>query len=441
MTSDNLEECTLDEDFSTYWESEGIGEYLEFCLDEARQIECIEIAFFEGNLRTSMFDLEVSLNGASWNTVLSNQAASGSSNAYETFTFSPVFADRIRIIGQGSNLDNINKISEVNWNAECSCIPTHPCDDNNALTTNDVYDLNCNCVGSFHDSDGDGVDDDQDACPNDINKIEPGDCGCGVADEDLNSNGISDCLDAPTSCNQSNFANAPTGLFTVQNGTGTRLYWDHYSNEADGCVIRGGTIGVLDPTVPFNQTPGRVLIQGAAINGLPDGFDFSANLTPNAQFTLFNTSTFPSGVTGNLIPGAFYKWQVQCGCIINPSLPLPERLGASNVVVSPWSPFETFTNLTNTPEVNEEEHIQDFKRIGSDSYELYPNPFNEEIILEFDGETPEKIEIFNAMGQLVYVSTISERKFKIGTEALPKGMYFISLHYSSNVESKKIIKN
>ena len=65
------------------------------------------------------------------------------------------------------------------------------------------------------DSDGDGVIDDCDGCPADVNKTIPGVCGCGVSDGDavadcgdecagendtvdLHGNGIPDCLDPPT---------------------------------------------------------------------------------------------------------------------------------------------------------------------------------------------------------------------------------------------------
>jgi hypothetical protein len=45
------------------------------------------------------------------------------------------------------------------------------------------------------DSDGDGVGDLCDECPNDPSKQSPGDCGCGVPDADTNGNGLSDCLE------------------------------------------------------------------------------------------------------------------------------------------------------------------------------------------------------------------------------------------------------
>lgn len=45
------------------------------------------------------------------------------------------------------------------------------------------------------DRDGDGFGDGCDGCPDDPEKIEPGDCGCGVVDIDANGNGTSDCLE------------------------------------------------------------------------------------------------------------------------------------------------------------------------------------------------------------------------------------------------------
>ncbi len=46
------------------------------------------------------------------------------------------------------------------------------------------------------DLDVDGIGDVIDECPDDPAKTAPGDCGCGVADEDANGNGVSDCAEA-----------------------------------------------------------------------------------------------------------------------------------------------------------------------------------------------------------------------------------------------------
>ncbi len=53
----------------------------------------------------------------------------------------------------------------------------------------------CGCGVPDFDSDGDGTPDCADACPNDPNKIEPGDCGCGTSDLDSDLDGTPDCFD------------------------------------------------------------------------------------------------------------------------------------------------------------------------------------------------------------------------------------------------------
>ncbi len=53
----------------------------------------------------------------------------------------------------------------------------------------------CGCGVADQDSDGDGVLDCNDQCPTDAAKTAPGTCGCGVAETDTDGDGTADCVD------------------------------------------------------------------------------------------------------------------------------------------------------------------------------------------------------------------------------------------------------
>ncbi len=53
----------------------------------------------------------------------------------------------------------------------------------------------CGCGTPDTDTDGDGTADCNDGCPNDPGKIDPGICGCGTPDDDIDGDGTADCED------------------------------------------------------------------------------------------------------------------------------------------------------------------------------------------------------------------------------------------------------
>jgi uncharacterized repeat protein (TIGR02543 family) len=68
-------------------------------------------------------------------------------------------------------------------------------DDNCPTDPNKINPGVCGCGVADTDSDGDGVADCIDLCPADPNKTDPGICGCGVPDIDTDGDGTPDCLD------------------------------------------------------------------------------------------------------------------------------------------------------------------------------------------------------------------------------------------------------
>ena len=76
--------------------------------------------------------------------------------------------DKLIVVGEANDFIEYNRTGGA-------------CDDGNSCTTNDVIDANCNCVGTNHDADNDGICDDQDSCPNLNNNLIGNSCDDGDA--------------------------------------------------------------------------------------------------------------------------------------------------------------------------------------------------------------------------------------------------------------------
>ncbi|NND77952.1 MAG: T9SS type A sorting domain-containing protein [Flavobacteriales bacterium] len=257
------------------------------------------------------------------------------------------------------------------------------------------------------------------------------------------------CLD-PTACVAENFATAPTGLFadqTVAGGFKTQLKWDHYSDASDGCILQGGVTTTLGPGAPYVGAFGQVLMQGAFIAGNAEGFDTSSQLSPNATFPQFNSQTYPTpGGLGALTPGAFYKWRVRCGCIIDVTLPFPAKLDLSNLHLSNWSPYDAFTNLPLAPIANDGTDSPNGFEVGQEkSLNIYPNPNNGQFVVEFYNfdEGQKALTVRNLLGEVVsnstFLNTTTSFKTPIDVSSLPAGTYLIEVNSGTEVMSKLVM--
>ncbi len=89
------------------------------------------------------------------------------------------------------------------------CTAGITCDDGNPCTINDQYDQDCNCSGTFQDSDNDGVCDANDLCPGGNDNIDDDndgipdacdDCTAGISCDDGNTCTINDQYDQDCNC-------------------------------------------------------------------------------------------------------------------------------------------------------------------------------------------------------------------------------------------------
>jgi endoglucanase len=109
----NVATNVLDNNTATRWSASGDGQWIQLCLSATSTISGVQIAFYKGNERQSTFDVLVSPNANTWTTVASALQSSGTSLALETFSFSPVTAKYVRIVGHGNSVNAWNSYTEV----------------------------------------------------------------------------------------------------------------------------------------------------------------------------------------------------------------------------------------------------------------------------------------------------------------------------------------
>ncbi|QEC43937.1 DUF7594 domain-containing protein [Pseudobacter ginsenosidimutans] len=110
----NVPANVLDNNLSTRWSASGDGQWIQFCLGSSPvSVSGVQIAFYNGNTRTSTFDVLVGNDGISWTTAASGRVSSGTSTALETFSFTPVTGKYVRIVGHGNSVNAWNSYTEV----------------------------------------------------------------------------------------------------------------------------------------------------------------------------------------------------------------------------------------------------------------------------------------------------------------------------------------
>lgn len=109
----NVPANVLDNNLNTRWSANGDGQWIQFCLANPASINGVQIAFYNGNSRTSSFDILTGNDGVNWTNTSTGRVSSGSSTALETFSFTPVTAKYVRIVGYGNSVNLWNSYTEV----------------------------------------------------------------------------------------------------------------------------------------------------------------------------------------------------------------------------------------------------------------------------------------------------------------------------------------
>ncbi len=103
----------VDGSLATRWAGSGDGAFITFDLGPSQQVNYLKIAWYQGNTRTTTFDIKVSTDGLAFTNVYSG-VSSGTTTALETYDFADTPARYVRIVGHGNSSGNgWNSITEV----------------------------------------------------------------------------------------------------------------------------------------------------------------------------------------------------------------------------------------------------------------------------------------------------------------------------------------
>ena len=99
----------------------------------------------------------------------------------------------------------------------------------------------------------------------------------------------------------------------------------------------------------------------------------------------------------------------------------------------------TFTNVTANHTIYAQfEYQNSIDNNSQNSFSIYPNPVDNELYIRSEGTG--YVEILNFVGQIIYKQQITEKNFKINTENISSGVYFIRMKNNSSEITKKFIK-
>ncbi|MDP4644399.1 MAG: polysaccharide lyase family 7 protein [Opitutales bacterium] len=117
VDGDHVAANTLDDNSSTRWSanSDGLpeGQWIQFDMGDYYAVHELQIAWYNGDGRSTNFDVEISDDGTNWRPLTTDQDSSGTSNDLESVTIPVSHGRYLRIVGHGNTINGWNSITEV----------------------------------------------------------------------------------------------------------------------------------------------------------------------------------------------------------------------------------------------------------------------------------------------------------------------------------------
>ncbi|MEH7177550.1 DNRLRE domain-containing protein [Neobacillus vireti] len=107
----NFPENTLDDDLGTRWSSQGREEWILFDLGSVKEVGYLGLAFYNGDKRQSFFDVQVSVDGTEWKTVLQDGVSKEGELGLAAYDVDDSSARYVKILCKGNSVNLWNSIT------------------------------------------------------------------------------------------------------------------------------------------------------------------------------------------------------------------------------------------------------------------------------------------------------------------------------------------
>ncbi len=233
--------------------------------------------------------------------------------------------------------------------------------------------------------------------------------------------------------------------YTNNNNTATYTYQNIYG--CDSIVTLGLTFYTISSTDVIVSCDEITWIDGNTytndnftatytfFNGASNGCDSVIILNYNRDVISAGVSYYDNTIHAVPPIGYNYQW-VDCD---NGYTPI---IGATNSTYSPMSDgnYAVIVSNSNCSDTsNCLAYYVGLNNYGEIGFELYPNPANSQINIDFNDKSEYQIIIYNVQGETVYQNVIVADKFFIDIYPFNPGVYFIQINSEKGIRTEKII--
>ncbi len=235
---------------------------------------------------------------------------------------------------------------------------------------------------------------------------------------DENGNGSLAKFNNPTISSLDSFGN----IFVADYGNHKIKKIDTFGNVTT--FAGDGTIGNRDDELllaKFNQ-PSAVTFNNSGEMFITDYGNHTIKKTTVFNYTYSISPNLPTGLFFNENTGEISGTPTQLSPMTDYTVSISNQFGTSSTVVS----IEVATLSSSS--------------FQQKAFRVYPNPFEDDVVLEFENEIPKEVNVYNALGQNIIKVQPTQLATKIDFKNHNSGIYFVKLDFVSNTETFQLVK-